>query len=131
MKRAVSICICVFILYAAAGWALAGCESANFASAGHHHNDKNAPNGDVNPDSQHSHSDHAKVHCANFLGELVLTARISSDMVRKFAKPTFELACQGFAPSSGAFRFLPLHGPPILVYASSDARYLVLSVFRI
>ena len=79
MKRVIVILSCLSIFYAGAVWALEGCRDLGVGFDTHHHaeNALSIQHHDADTASHHSHSDPAKVHCPNVLGEYVLSSRVS------------------------------------------------------
>jgi hypothetical protein len=67
------------VFYAGALWALEGCRDLGVGSDASHHADHavSGQHHDAGTAPHHSHSDPAKVHCPNILGEFVLSSPVS------------------------------------------------------
>jgi hypothetical protein len=132
MKRLIVIISSLAFLYAGAVWAVEGCRDISIAAASHHHADgmvSTHPKKPVPSHSSHSHS--GKIHCPNFFGEFLLSARVSLDPDREAARYSTRDVVQITDVSNPAITGQRINGPPTSVATNVPPLYLVLSVLRI
>jgi hypothetical protein len=132
MKRLIVIISSLAFLYAGAVWAVEGCRDISIADASHHHADgmvSTHPKKPVPSHSSHSHS--GKIHCPNFFGEFLPSARVSLDPDREAARYSTRDAAQIADVPNPMTTGQRINGPPASRIVRSLPRYLVLSVLRI
>jgi hypothetical protein len=132
MKRLIVIVSSLAILYAGAVWAAEGCRNISIAAGSHDHAGNNVSTHpeDLAPFHRtHSHS--GKIHCLNFFGEFLLSARVSLGPERDAARYATRDVVQITDVSNPAITGQRINGPPTSVATNVPPLYLVLSVLRI
>jgi hypothetical protein len=132
MKQLIVIVSSLAVLYASAVWAVEGCRNISIAAGSHHHAGDVVSTHPENPaPSQRTHSHSDKIHCLNFFGEFLLSARVSLDPGRDAARYATCDTAQLADVSNPVMARQRINGPPTSRVAKSFPRHLLLSVLLI
>lgn len=133
MKRLIILTACMSFLYAGALWAMEGCvDFSADVHAGHHAKKTSHDHYDANTASHHSHTDPSKIHCANILGEFLISSRPA---LLSPHSNLHHVAHEAWAIAgvllSGSVGLSERDGPPGSIRSRMFPRHLLLSVIRI